>query len=86
MFVHAQEYPITPNDMYPRKYIQNSLTHTQASPTTSPSGVQGLMQPPPQTFSLEKMGGGEALRTRLGLMSLKEETLVVSGAMIWVHR
>ena len=32
MFVHAQEYPITPNDTYPRKYTQNSLTRTQASP------------------------------------------------------
>ena len=31
MFVHAQEYPINPNDTYPRKYIQNSLTRTQAS-------------------------------------------------------
>ena len=25
MFVHAQEYPITPNDTYPRKYIQNTV-------------------------------------------------------------
>ena len=33
MFIHAQEYPITANDTYPRKYTQNRPTRTQASPT-----------------------------------------------------
>ena len=75
MFVHAQEYPITPNDMYPRKYILNSLTRTKASPMNLSRWRAGPdATSSPGLFPRKNGRVGEALETRLGLISLKEET------------
>ena len=78
MFVHAQEYPINPNDTYPRKYIQNSLTRTQASLMNLSQWRAGPDATSSQGFSLEKMGAGKPWGGG--------SSLVVSGAIVGVHR